>query len=313
MTVAAVPVDRFAHEALLYRGDADFLAGLLPFIREGLEDDETVVVVEPRPRLEQLREALGCDAAAVRFLDMAEVGANPSRVIGIWADLLDGATRAGRRLRGVGEPAFPGRRTSEFVECALHERLLNLAFDEGPGWRLLCPYDRGHLPRSVAQAAARTHPVISTSDSRLRNSGYVPDAYAAAFAEPLPEPGDAVLRGHYGGADVPAVRRTVVQWARSCGLPEERVRVLELAASELAANSIRHGGGTGTVALWLADGAALVQFTDAGAVDDPLAGRLAPSVDQEAGRGLYLVNQLCDLVQVRSSERGTTVRLTTWF
>ena len=244
---------------------------------------------------------------------MAEVGGNPSRIIGIWADLLDEATRAGRRLRGVGEPAFPGRRPAEFVECTLHERLLNLAFDDGPGWRLLCPYDRGHLPRSVTHGAARTHPVVSTSDSQLSSSGYDPDGHVAAFAEPLPEPGDAVLRGHYGDADVPAVRRTVVQWARSCGLPEDSVRILELAASELAANSIRHGGGTGTVALWLADGAALVQFTDAGAVRDPLAGRRAPQVDQEAGRGLYLVNQLCDLVQVRSSDRGTTVRLTTWF
>jgi anti-sigma regulatory factor (Ser/Thr protein kinase) len=307
-----VSVDRFEHEALFYRGDEDFLAGLLPFVREGLERDEAVVVAEPRPRLELLRDALGDDAPAVEFLDMAEIGANPARIIGVWADVLDRHTGAGRRLRGVGEPAFPGRRTAELVECKLHELLLNHAFDGGPGWRLLCPYDQDHLPRAVVQGALHTHPVRSTSSTRLASDAYASGGHAPAFAEGLPEPADAVLRGVYGPGDIPATRRTVAQWARSCGLPEDRVEVLELAASELATNSVRHGGGSGTVAMWLDNGAAVVQFTDSGTLVDPLSGRLTPALDSEGGRGLYLVNQLCDLVQVRSSDRGTTVRVLTW-
>ena len=79
--------------------------------------------------------------------------------------------------------------------------------------------------------------------------------------------------------------------------------MLELAASELATNSVRHGGGTGTVAMWLEPGAVVVEFSDAGHLADPLTGRLTPPLDSEGGRGLYLVNQLCDLVQVRSSDR----------
>jgi anti-sigma regulatory factor (Ser/Thr protein kinase) len=307
------PLDRFEHEALFYRGDADFLAGLLPFVRDGLERDEAVVVAEPRPRLELLRDALGDDASAVEFLDMAEIGANPARIIGVWADALDRHTTAGRRLRGVGEPAYPGRRGAEFVECRLHEMLLNHAFDEGPGWRLLCPYDQEHLPRTVTQAALHTHPIRSTSTTRLPSDGYVTGGHMAAFAERLPEPGDAVLRGGYGPDDIPATRRTVAQWAQSCGLPAERVEALALAASELATNSVRHGGGTGTLAMWVDNGAAVVQFSDAGTLREPLTGRLSPPLDAEGGRGLYLVHQLCDLVQVRSSDRGTTVRLFTWF
>jgi anti-sigma regulatory factor (Ser/Thr protein kinase) len=309
----AVAVDRFEHEAMFYRGDDDFLAGLLPFVREGLELDESVVIAEPRPHLELLRDALGSDASAVQFLDMAEIGANPARIIGVWAATLDAHTSAGRRLRGIGEPAFPGRRTAELIECKLHELLLNHAFDDGPGWRLLCPYDQDHLPRAVTQGALHTHPVRSTSATRLPSDAYASGTHLAAFGEGLPEPADAVLRGVYGPADIPATRRTVAQWARSCGLTGERVEALELAASELATNSIRHGGGTGTVAMWLDGPAAVVQFTDSGIVTDPLTGRLSPSVEQEGGRGLYLVNQLCDLVQVRSSARGTTVRITTWF
>jgi anti-sigma regulatory factor (Ser/Thr protein kinase) len=104
----------------------------------------------------------------------------------------------------------------------------------------------------------------------------------------------------------------VAQYARRCGLSQEQVEVLELAASELATNSIRHGGGTGTVAMWLERGAVVVEFSDSGHVADPLVGRLTPPVDAEGGRGVFLVNQLCDLVQLRSSPTGTTVRVTTW-
>ena len=133
-----------------------------------------------------------------------------------------------------------------------------------------------------------------------------------AFAAPLPAPSGSAFRGTYGPDDVAATRRTVAHYARSCGLPAKRAEVLELAASELATNSIRHGGGSGSLAMWLEPGAVVVEFSDTGRLIDPLSGRLAPSLDQEGGRGLYLVNQLCDLVAVRSSDAGTTVRVTTW-
>jgi anti-sigma regulatory factor (Ser/Thr protein kinase) len=314
---AVLRTGRFEHEAMFYRGDDDFLAGLLPYVRDGLDADEAVVVAEPRPRLELLRDALGDDAGDVEFLDMAEIGANPARIIPVWRAVLDRHTGEGRRLRGVGEPVYVGRRAAELVECRLHELLLNHAFDDGPGWRLLCPYDQAHLPRAVTQEALRTHPVRSTSDFRRPSLGYAPGGHRDGFAERLPAPGDAVLRGSFGPADVPATRRTVAHWARSCGLPEDQVEVLELAASELATNSIRHGGGSGTVAMWLDGSAAVVEFSDAGVLTDPMSGRRTPTLEQEGGHnreiGLYLVNQLCDLVQLRSSDRGTTVRITTWF
>ena len=304
--------DRFEHEVLFYRDDESFLGGLLPFVRDGLERDEAVVVAEPRPRLELLRDALGDEAAAVRFLDMAEIGANPARIIGVWAAVLQERTDAGQRLRGVGEPAFPGRLSPELVECELHEHLLNHAFDSGPAWRLLCPYDEVRLPRAILRNALHTHPLRATGDARVPSEPYAVDGHVEAFAAPLPKPPVGVLRGDYGPGDVPATRRTVAQYARRCGLAEEQVEILELAASELATNSIRHGGGGGTLAMWLEPGAVVVEFTDSGRLGDPLLGRLAPPLDSVGGRGLYLVQQLCDLTQVRSSPDGTTVRAITW-
>jgi anti-sigma regulatory factor (Ser/Thr protein kinase) len=306
------PPTAFAHEALFYRGDDGFLAGLLPFVRDGLERDESVVVAEPRPRLEQLRDALGSDASEVEFLDMADIGQNPARIIGVWSRVLQEHTRAGRQLRGVGEPAFVGRRDVELVECRLHELLLNHAFDGGPAWRLLCPYDEQHLPRAVSQGALHTHPLAGWADGRRLEADYTAGAVMDAFAADLPRPTEGVLRGSYGPGDVPATRRTLAQYARMVGLTEEKVEALELAASELATNSVRHGGGTGTVAMWIEHGAAVVEFSDSGHVPDVLTGRLMPPLDQEGGRGVYLVNQLCDLVQLRSSERGTVIRILSW-
>ena len=302
----------FEHEAMFYRGDDGFLAGLVPFIREGLGRDEAVVVAEPRARLGLLRDALGDDAGAVRFLEMEEIGANPARIIGVWADALTEQVAAGRTLRGVGEPAWHGRRDVELIECKLHELLLNRAFDDGPAWRLLCPYDEQHLPRSVCQGALETHPISSAADERAPSNHYLRDGDMAEFGAALPGPKDTVLRGIYRAGDIPATRRTVAQYARTCGLSAEQVEALELAASELATNSIRYGGGSGTVAMWVEPGAVVVEFSDAGHILDPLTGRFTPSLDQEGGRGIYLVHQICDLVQVRSSAQGTSVRILTW-
>ena len=41
-------------------------------------------------------------------------------------------------------------------------------------------------------------------------------------------------------------------------------------------------------------------------------GRRRPDPLGDGGMGLYLVHQLCDLVQTRTGPAGTTVRVSTW-
>jgi hypothetical protein len=58
---------------------------------------------------------------------------------------------------------------------------------------------------------------------------------------------------------------------------------------------------------------AVCEVTDPGHITGPLLlGREHPTLDRPGGRGLWLVNQLCDLVQIRTSPAGTTVRLHMW-
>jgi anti-sigma regulatory factor (Ser/Thr protein kinase) len=82
-----------------------------------------------------------------------------------------------------------------------------------------------------------------------------------------------------------------------------------LAVDEVATNSVVHGGGGGILRMWQEDRALISEISDAGRFDDPLAGRERPPLDEVAGHGLWMANQLCDLVQVRSFTRGSAVRL----
>ena len=50
-------------------------------------------------------------------------------------------------------------------------------------------------------------------------------------------------------------------------------------------------------------------MADTGHLTDPLAWHRAPSDELLGGNGLWLVNQVCDLVQARTGQAGTTTRL----
>jgi hypothetical protein len=99
-----------------------------------------------------------------------------------------------------------------------------------PAWWLLCPYDTSALGGPVLEEASRSHPFVSQ-------------------------------RG------VATARPTTATWRRRRS--RSRPPDLVLAVDEVAANSLRHGG----------------------------------------GRGLWMVNQLCDLVQLRTLPAGAVVRL----
>ena len=105
------------------------------------------------------------------------------------------------------------------------------------------------------------------------------------------------------------MRREITGLARHVGLNAARTDEFVLAVNEVATNSIRHGGGRGTLRAWIDSEAAVCEISDAGVITDPLVGRRRPASDAPGGRGLWLANVLCDLVQVRSGPDGTVVRL----
>lgn len=301
---------RFRHETLLYSGSHGFLEGTVPFIQGALAAEEPVLVAVGPEKIELLKLALGPDADRVSFTDMRLLGHNPARIIPVWHRFLQDNASENRPVRCIGEPIWPGRSQAELSECHRHEMLLNLAFDDCCGWSLLCPYDLDGLDGGVIEAARHGHPFI-TEDGVSRASDSCPhgDAVAAPFAGTLPPPPASAGELAFTGQELSALRGRLTEWASSFELGCERTEHLALAVTELTSNSVRHGGGGGTLQMWREDDALLVEVRDAGHIEQPLAGRTRPGLQEPAGRGLWLVNHLCDLVQIRSAPSGSTVRV----
>ncbi len=78
---------------------------------------------------------------------------------------------------------------------------------------------------------------------------------------------------------------------------------------ELAANTFRHTDRGGVLAIWATGDELICQVQDSGHITDPLAGRRRPLADGGGGHGLWLVHQVCDLVEFRSDRGGTTTRM----
>jgi anti-sigma regulatory factor (Ser/Thr protein kinase) len=300
----------FRHEALLYAGEDEFVARIAAFARQGVEAGEPVLVVVDAQKIERLRDELGSDAERVLFADMAEVGSNPARIIPAWQDFLDEHGGGGRPVRGAGEPIYPERTPAELVESQHHESLLNLAFAGRPAFWLLCPYDTEALPPHVIQEALRTHPHVTADGTWATSDTYHGLAAAAApLADPLPDPDVRADELHFAAGPLVHVRELVARHARTAGLDWHRTADLVVASHEIATNSIRHGGGSGALRIWNEPDAVVCEVRDRGHIDKPLVGRERPELGQIDGRGLWLANQLCDLVQIRTSRAGSVVRL----
>jgi anti-sigma regulatory factor (Ser/Thr protein kinase) len=293
----------FSHELLLYAGgDHGFVRRALEPVRAALASGTSVLLAVSDERGRALANALGDAAEQVRFVDVHRHGRNPARILPLLADF---ASAHGEGALAICEAAWPGRSPAELTECEIHEALVNVAFAEEPPWRLLCAYDLDGLDDGAIAAARRTHPLLAGDSATDANEGY---AAVRPFAGSLPEPQAPVETQTFAGDSLGDMRHSLSLWARGEGLATEDTEDLVLAVSELATNSVRHGGGAGSLRRWREHGAIVCEVRDAGHIEAPLIGRVRPAPDACSGRGVWLANQLCDLVQIRSAPTGSVVR-----
>lgn len=300
----------FAHEALFYTSDDDFVHRTAEFIAVGRQRGEPTHVLVPGRRIDALRRALGDLAAGVTFADMAEVGVNPARLIPAWTEFINAHADRNVPIRGVGQPIWAQRSADELIECQRYEALLNVAFSDVLGFTLLCPYDARELPPPALAEARRSHPVVNQGGHAAASGDYRGGQELAAYETPLsPAPRDAITMV-LTARRLHEVRICVERQAAALGMRRERSQDLSLAVTEISVNSLTHGRGAPVLSVWSVGDTLLAQVTDAGRMVAPaLVGRRHPPVDAEGGRGLWLSHQLCDLVQVRLMASGTLVRL----
>lgn len=302
----------FRHEAFFYTGPDQFLDRATTFLLDGLEADEPALVMVGRTKIDDLRTALNGDADRVFFADMGVVGENPARIIPAWEGFVTSHSGSSTALRGIGEPIWPGRTTAELDECHFHESLLNVAFGAGPPFWLLCPYDTTGLDPTDIARAGHTHPLLFDGQTHRPSGAYAPSNGVGSphdGPELTPAPSDAGHVAVDGPNSLPSLREFTQRSLAASALSRDRTSDFVLAVNELATNSIMHGGGAGTLRLWFDDTHVIAEMRDAGHITDAMVGRVTPTPAAQSGRGLWITNQLCELVQIRSAGTGTVIRV----
>jgi anti-sigma regulatory factor (Ser/Thr protein kinase) len=295
-----------AHAALLYASMDEFVTWALRFVDAGLDEDEPVLVSAPGPEISFLRARMNGRAQRVSWADITRIGGNPGRIIPHMRAFA--SAHAGRPVRCLQKLAWPARTGAEQSEAIRHEALINLAFAAAPV-RILCTYDSARLDPYVIRSAEATHPVLMRSGRARPSPAYdARTVFPGEWDRPLPRPPDGAATLAYR-ADLTSLRAFATRQAGNTGLSPDRVPDLVIAVGELAANTFRHTGAGGVLAIWSAGNELVCQLQDTGHITDPLAGRRRPAAGTGGGHGLWIVQQLCDLVELRSGPDGTAVRL----
>jgi anti-sigma regulatory factor (Ser/Thr protein kinase) len=294
------------HRALLYRDREQLERAVRDFVQSAAQAREPVLALLPRANLDWLPSALGELASNVRFEDMSVAGRNPNLLLSLiqeWIDDHDG------RGRIISEPVWPGRSYAEVIESLRHEALLNFVL-ESRATIILCPYDAENLDSETVRGAELTHPEVIYADGAPCSSRHYGDPEELLVGRRWPlqaAPGSASEHPFEG--DLGALRRSVERDPALRDLSSERRYDLVFAINEAVTNAVMHSDGKCRMRIWSDDGTVVSEVNSVASLSDNLAGRRRPPLDATDGRGLWLINQVCDLVELRSGEDGTTVRM----
>ncbi len=291
---------RLVHGAVPYAGPDSFVAAAIELIERGTRNGEACLALAVGAKVDELRATLGPASRRVGFIDLSVRGRNPARVLPALRSFLE--AHRGRRARIVAEPVYAELSAAGLAETLIAELVLSKSECHDWDAQMCCLYDTESLGAGAVDVVRSAHP--DPSDRAATAA-----ALAAAFTRDLPPaPADAEACK----ADMTTLgtlRDFVRRGAVTSGLDGERSEDLVYAVNEVVTNSICHGEGRAAVSMWTEQGITCCEVRDRGRFADVLVGRIAPRPGQASGRGLWLVNQLCDLVQVRSSYGGTVVRM----
>jgi anti-sigma regulatory factor (Ser/Thr protein kinase) len=300
------------HEALLYGSEEEFLAVVVPFIRDGLERDEPIQIATTDRNADWLRAALGSDAGRVTLGASSRCYRHPVRALAAMYRTAHRARSNGQRLRILGEPWWTARTAPQAKEWIRYESLMNSALADADV-SLMCTYDTTTIDQGVRSQLARTHPEL-VECGQLRPSPVYADPVAfntECNSSPLPElPAPNLWLKFSRTEQLATLRDFVTSHASQAGADSKSVGPFVQAVDEIATNAIEHGGGSGVLQVWTGHQTLLCEVSDDGTgLRDPLAGQLPRPPGQAGGCGLWLARQFSDLLELHSDPAGTTVRL----
>jgi anti-sigma regulatory factor (Ser/Thr protein kinase) len=293
------------HQALVYGDVPELVDTAGPVLRASVTSGEHVAAIVDETVESGLRNRLGRAAEHIEFISPREVFSLPVQTMVATRRRDAQALTQHRRVTMLGQHQ-PWLLTSEL---AWWDAAFNLVLAELPITLLCaCPAEAAAASRIVRH----THPWLCTGGEVVSNPQYRdPFAVLAEYppgAPPALGPCDVSL-SFRSNDELAELRRHVRRYGQAAGLGQDRIADLVVAVSELAANSIEHGGGHGTVEVWLGPGTLTVDVCDSGRIDHPLPGLRLPPATSHRGRGLWLGRELSDDMHVWCSETGTGVRV----
>ena len=297
-------LNTFRHNALVYEQD-EYLAVAVPFLREGIEAGEGAIVAHTKPGLAVMREALEPVAADVTFVDVSSAYTRPAQTLAAYHTVFAEQLRKTATLRAVADVQF-GPDPAEWDLWTGYEAVFNRSFGHLPAW-VLCSYNANGTPDPIIEGVWQTHPEVVDGDTWTTSGDYEDPADLLRRLTPVPTP-LAELRQIPFGRDLEEFRERLARELVGEGVSEAKALDMLLAATEVAANAIEHGGGVQKVRVGRADARFVCEIVDRGAgFDDPTAGFIAPRPG--LGRGLWIARRLTWQIEFFSAPDGFTARV----
>ena len=302
----------FQHHASIYGSDDEFLDTALPFVQDGLGQGDPVLVATTAANLDLLSNALGAAADRVDYAESAYFGRRPAQRVTAFGRYWKrhAASGADGHVRILAEPIWAGRPDREVTEWRRMESGLNDVLACTNIW-MICPYDARTVNEDILTEARRTHPGCVSGRRIQASPEYVePGVYARGCdSAPLPEPPPDAARMDFG-RELAGLRRFVAHQAAEHGLTGHRISLLVAAVNEVASHVVELGCGHGTVRIWARRRSIVCDVREpAGSITDPFLGYRLPTLDVKPGDRFWLARQVCEFVEIRSGEQGSTIRL----
>lgn len=165
--------DLLDHQCLIYVDAADLVETTAPFLQDGVEQGEAVLVVADPENAEPLRDRLGAAAAKVRFGDWRSwYSSSRDALLGYRQFATDALAAGAPWVRIVGEPVWADRTPEETETWVRYEALINFAFAAIP-LSLVCPYNETALDSASIDNARATHCRCLVQGESIRSPEFV--------------------------------------------------------------------------------------------------------------------------------------------
>jgi anti-sigma regulatory factor (Ser/Thr protein kinase) len=297
--------ESFAHEAFVFNEDTDVIARCMPFVEEGLERDEPVIVVATERVRRVIIDALGADVVRLALLAPAETWWRGGHAtLHAYDRDLRVLRKAGKPWRLIGEPVWLGHREGRV--WSRFEAVANTCYASYPYYSL-CLHDRRRLDQEVIDQVLRTHPLVWDGSAPTPSPTYENTHSYLRSVEPAwsARPSTAITTA------VTDPRQARIAIRDACRLTDWSPRAddIALALHELVINALRVSD-TAEISSWTVNGDLVWEVSDSGpGLHEATAGYVPPDDAADGGRGLWLARSIADDASVRAWGPGTAIRL----